>query len=40
MQRSHWLKWKKVMRAEFNSLVENQTWNLIKRLKQNVIIDK
>jgi hypothetical protein len=30
------------MRIEFNSLVENQIWNLIKRfdIKQNVIIEK
>ncbi len=39
-QRSDWSEWKTVMRAEFNSLVENQTWDLIKRLKQNVIIDR
>jgi hypothetical protein len=28
------------MRIEFNSLVENQIWDLIKRLSQNVIIDR
>jgi hypothetical protein len=30
-QRSDWPKWEIVMRAEFNSLVENQTWDLINR---------
>jgi hypothetical protein len=42
MQRSDWSKWEKVMRAEFNSLVENQTWDLIKRsdIKQNVITER
>jgi hypothetical protein len=39
-QRSDWSKWEIVMRVEFNSLVENQTWDLIKRLSQNVIIDR
>jgi hypothetical protein len=40
MQRSDWSKWEIVMRVEFNSLVENQIWDLVKRLKQNVIIDR
>jgi hypothetical protein len=40
MQRSDWSEWETAMRAEFNSLVKNQIWDLIKRLKQNVIIDK
>jgi hypothetical protein len=39
-QRSDWSKWEIVMRTEFNSLVENQIWDLIKRLSQNVIIDR
>ncbi len=41
-QRSDWSKWEIVMRVEFNSLVENQIWDLIKRfnIKQNVIIDR
>jgi hypothetical protein len=41
-QRSDWSEWEIVMRTEFNSLVENQTWDLIKRsdIKQNVIIDR
>ncbi len=41
-QRSDWSKWEIVMRIEFNSLVENQIWNLMKRfdIKQNVIIDR
>ncbi len=41
-QRADWSKWKIVMRVEFNSLVENQIWDLIKRydIKQNVIIDR
>jgi hypothetical protein len=39
-QRSDWSKWKIVIRIEFNSLVENQIWDLIKRSNQNVIIDK
>ncbi len=40
IQRAVWSEWEAIMRAEFNSLVENQTWNLIKRLSQNVIIDR
>ncbi len=42
MQRSDWSTWKVVMRTEFNSLVENQIWNLTKRfnIKQNVIIER
>jgi hypothetical protein len=42
LQQSDWSKWKIVMRIEFNSLVENQTWDLIKRfdIKQNVIIER
>jgi hypothetical protein len=40
MQRSDWSEWEKIMRAQFNSLVENQTWDLIKRSSQNVIIDR
>jgi adenylate kinase family enzyme len=42
MQRSDWSEWEKVMRAKFNSLVENQTWDLTKRfdIKQNVIIER
>jgi hypothetical protein len=42
IQRVDWSKWEIVMRIEFNSLVENQIWDLIKRfdIKQNVIIDK
>jgi hypothetical protein len=39
-QRSDWSKWKIVMQIEFNSLVENQIWDLIKRFNQNVITDK
>jgi hypothetical protein len=41
MQRSDWSKWKKVMRAKFNSLVENQIWDLTKRFDdKNVIIER
>jgi hypothetical protein len=41
MQRSDWSKWKKIMRAEFNSLVENQIWDLTKRSDdKNVIIER
>ncbi len=41
MQRSDWSKWEKTMRAEFNSLVENQIWNLTKRSDdKNVIIER
>jgi hypothetical protein len=36
-QRSDWPEWEAAMRAEFNSLVENQTWDLVKRPNQNVI---
>ncbi len=39
-QRSDWSEWEIVMQAEFNSLVENQIWNLVKRSNQNVIIEK
>jgi hypothetical protein len=40
-QRSDWSKWEIVMRVEFNSLVENQIWDLIKRSdSKNVIIDR
>jgi hypothetical protein len=41
-QRVDWSEWKEIMRIEFNSLVENQIWDLIKRfdIKQNVIIDR
>jgi hypothetical protein len=41
-QRADWSEWKTVMRIEFNSLIENQIWDLIKRsdIKQNVIIDR
>jgi hypothetical protein len=40
-QRSDWSKWEIVMRIKFNSLVENQIWDLIKRFdNKNVIIDK
>jgi hypothetical protein len=41
MQRSDWSKWEKTMRAEFNSLVENQIWDLAKRSDdKNVIIER
>jgi hypothetical protein len=40
MQRSDWSKWTIVMRAKFNSLIENQIWDLIKRFSQNVIIER
>jgi hypothetical protein len=40
IQRSDWPEWETIMRAEFNSLVENQIWDLIKRFSQNVIIDR
>jgi hypothetical protein len=40
-QRADWTKWKIVMRIEFNSLIENQIWDLIKRFNsKNVIIDR
>jgi hypothetical protein len=40
MQRSDWSEWHDVMKREFNSLVKNQTWDLVKRLNQNVIIER
>jgi hypothetical protein len=40
MQQFDWSKWKKIMRAKFNSLVKNQIWDLIKRFSQNVIIER
>ncbi len=40
MQRFDWSEWHDVMKREFNSLVENQTWNLVKRFNQNVIIER
>ncbi len=39
-QRADWSEWEAVMRTEFNSLIENHIWDLIKRLSQNVIIDR
>ncbi len=41
-QRFDWSKWEAIMQIEFNLLVENQIWDLIKRfdIKQNVIIEK
>ncbi len=40
-QRFDWSEWEKIMRAEFNSLIENQIWDLAKRFDdKNVIIKK
>jgi hypothetical protein len=40
-QRFDWSKWKAIMQIEFNSLIENKIWDLIKRSdNKNVIIDR
>jgi hypothetical protein len=42
MQRPDWSKWHDVMKRKFNSLVENQTWDLIRRFdtNQQMIIER
>ena len=38
MQRSDWLKWKETMQAEYNSLIENETWELTAMPKNRQVI--
>ncbi len=42
MQRSDWSEWHDVIKRKFNSLVENQTWDLVRRsdINQQVIIER
>ena len=37
---SHWKKWKKIMKIEMISLIENEIWKLIKRSFERVVITK
>jgi adenylate kinase family enzyme len=42
MQRSDWSEWHDVMKRKFNSLVENQIWDLVERfdINQQMIIER
>ena len=41
MSRHDWPEWKKAMKSEYNSLIENGTWEVASPpTKANVIIDR
>ena len=38
MHRSNWPKWKKAMQAEYDFLIENETWELTSTLENRQVI--